>query len=153
MSNDHIAKELKKIMTTQKYPENAALATAWVIAHFKGINIKIYDAKETSSLCDYNIVASAENIIQAKAMIDAMVRNLKDHKLDIISLEGMGEAEWILLDLGDVIIHIFQEITRDVFDLDSLWHDQIQLPIPQSFYFGSDEGQVAPKANSTANYF
>ncbi|MBT4790234.1 MAG: ribosome silencing factor [Halobacteriovoraceae bacterium] len=152
MNNPYIQKEIAKIVTANNYPENMALASAWIIANFKGINIKVYDAKETSSLCDYNIIASAENEIQAKAMVDEIVVSLKEHNLELLSLEGMGNAEWILLDLGDIIIHIFQELTRDVFDLDSLWHDQSQLPIPQEYYFSQAE-EIKKSEPSTRDYF
>lgn len=152
MSNPFIQKEISKIIEENKYPENMALASTWIIAHFKGINIKVYDAKETSSLCDYNVLASAENTVQAKAMVDEIVSNLKEHNVEIKSLEGMGDAEWILLDLGDIIIHIFQELSRELFDLDSLWHKQEQLPIPQEFYFGQAEDIKKPE-DPTSNYF
>lgn len=155
MSNPYVAKEVAKIIEEKKdnYPDNIALASAWVLAHFKGINIKIYDATECSSLCDYNVIASAENTTQAKAMVDELVRNLKEHGHEIVSLEGMGEAEWILLDMGDVIIHIFQEVSRDIFDLDSLWREGKQLDIPQEYYFGKSEADTEEKKDPALNYF
>lgn len=154
MSNPYIAKEVAKIIEEKKgnYPDNVALASAWVMAHFKGVNIKIYDAKKSSSLCDYNVIASAENTTQAKAMVDELVRNFKEHGLDIVSLEGMGDAEWILLDAGDIIVHIFQEISRDIFDLDSLWHEAEQLAIPQEYYFGKAE-EAQAKKETADTYF
>lgn len=152
MSSSYIQSEIQKVIESKPYPTNISLACAWVIAHFKGINIKIVDVQETSSLCDYNIIASAENTTQARAMIDEIVKSLKEHNLDIISLEGMGDAEWILLDMGDVIIHIFQEISREVFDLDSLWHGYSQIEIPQEYYFGQAQ-ETKKEEDSTLNYF
>jgi ribosome-associated protein len=152
MSNPFIEKEISKIMSEKKSPENMALASAWIVAHFKGVNIKILDVKETSSLCDYNLIASAENTTQARAMVDEIVANAKNHNVDIISLEGMGDAEWVLLDLGDVILHIFQEISREAYDLDSLWSEHDQLEIPQEYYFGQAE-EVKKPEDPTANYF
>lgn len=156
MANPFIAKEVAKIIEEKKenYPENIALASAWILAHFKGFNIKIYDAKSTSSLCDYNVIASAENTTQAKAMIDELVLNFKKHDLEVISLEGMGDAEWILLDLGDIIIHIFQDVSRDIFDLDGLWREASQIQIPSEYYFGGTEIQDESKEKDpTLNYF
>ncbi|MDP7320245.1 MAG: ribosome silencing factor [Bacteriovoracaceae bacterium] len=152
MSSAYIEKELDKIVASSEFPQNMALASAWVIAHFKGINIKIYDVKESSSLCDYNIIASAENTTQARSMVDEIVRNLRKHEVEILSLEGMAEADWILLDMGDIIVHIFQDLSRDIFDLDSLWHKYEQLPIPQEFYFGEPSEEKANK-DSSENYF
>lgn len=152
MSNEFISKEVAKILKDEKSSKNYALASAWIIAHFKGINIKIFDTKETSSLCDYNIIASAENIIQSKSMAQVIVKTLKEHGAEVLSLEGLSAGEWILLDIGDVIIHIFQEISRDVFDLDDIWRSSEQVEIPNEYYFGEANQEIKPKVNSE-NYF
>lgn len=154
MSNEYIKKEVQKILNDEKLeaPLNIAMAAAWIIANFKGINIKILDTKGTSSLCDYNIIATAENTIQAKSMIDEFLRNLKPENEEVRSLEGVEDGEWMLLDLGDVIIHIFQENSREIFDLDGLWRDLDQISIPQEYYFGEDEISQN-KSNSPESYF
>ncbi len=153
MSNAYVAAEVAKIIDKDKNSsEQLALACSWVLAHYKGVNIRAFDVKETSSLCDYNLVASAENTTQARAMIEEMIVGLKAKDIEAISLEGMGDAEWILLDLGSVIVHVFQEISRDVFDIDSLWMSSPQLTIPSEYYFGSSDAQ-ATKKSSTENYF
>lgn len=131
---------------------NQAMGAAWIIANFKGVNIKVLNSSKTSSLCDYNILATAENIIQARAMVDELQANLKPKSEEARSLEGMQDGEWILLDLGDVIIHIFQENTRDVFDLDGLWSSLESVQIPQEFYFTSSEGPGDSKV-SAESYF
>lgn len=152
MSNPHIQKEVNKIFQSFEAPKNASMLSAWIIAHFKGVNIKIYDTKEKSSLCDYNIIASAQNTIQAKSMVDELTTNLKLNNIDIISVEGLSDCEWVLVDAGDIIIHIFQEVARDVFDLDSLWHECDQVQIPQEYYFGAPE-EKPKKSDSSENYF
>lgn len=151
MGNPYIQKEVSKIIDEHEYPKNMALASAWIMAHFKGINLKIYDSSESTALCDYNIIGSAENTIQAKTMIDEIQENLKRAGAKVVSLEGVTQGEWMLLDMGDVIIHIFQDLSRDYFDLDSLWKDQKQLEIPQEYYFGPQE--EVKETDSTENYF
>ena len=155
MSNPYIQKEVSKIVKDKTdSSKDLALASAWVLAHFKAINIKAYNVAETSSLCDYNVIASAENTTQARAMVEELIASLKPHEIEPISLEGMGEAEWILLDIGSVIVHVFQDVSRDVFDLDSLWESSPTLEIPNEYYFGSAEGADAPKTkDSTESYF
>ena len=132
MLDPFIEKEITKVIEGNKseFPKNIALACAWVIANFKGINIKIFDVKDSSSLCDYNIIASAQNTTQARSIVDVLAPALKANDQEIISLEGVHEAEWILVDAGDVIVHLFLETSRDVFDLDNLWknYDQVQIP-------------------------
>ncbi len=152
MSNPYVQKEVKKVLDSAEYPTNMALAAAWIVAHFKGVNIKIYDTKDQSSLCDFNIIASAENTTQAKSMIDEIMFNLKQSGADVLSLEGLADGEWILLDIGDVIVHIFQDVSREVFDLDSLWHECDQVEIPQEYYFGAPE-EAAKEKDTTENYF
>jgi len=156
MSNPYVQKEVNKIINESEieFPKNHALATAWIIANFKGINIKIFDAQGASSLCDYNIIATAENTIQAKSMVDEITYNLKQNEANVISIEGMREADWILLDFGDIIVHIFQENSRDLYDLDQLWSHYAQIDIPQEYYFSSpDVMNEKSKTNSTDNYF
>ena len=142
---------MKKVLDTAEYPKNMALASAWAIAHFKGINIKIFDVSASSSLCDYTIIATAENTTQAKAMVDEIQYNLKQNGAKLIAVEGLTDGEWILVDLGDIIVHIFQEVSRDIYHLESLWEGSPQVEIPSEYYFGP--GAEAGKADSTQNYF
>lgn len=156
MANPFVEKEVAKIINTEniKYPQNMALASAWIIANFKGENIKIFDVHKSSSLCDYNIIASAQNITQAKAMVDEISFNLKKHGMGLTSIEGMTDGDWILLDLGDIIIHIFQEYAREIFNLDELWKDFSQVEIPQEYYFEHAEVTSETKSEgSTDSYF
>ena len=157
MANPYIEKEVAKIIKDQniEYPKNMALASAWIIANFKGVNIKIFDVSSTSSLCDYNIIASAQNTTQAKSMIDEMLLNLKRNGMETVSLEGMTDGDWILLDMGDIIIHIFQEYSRELFDLDKLWENASQIEIPQEYYFQSSEqsGEVAVSEEDTSDSY
>lgn len=157
MANEFVAKEVNKIFEQKSEQEDdntkkMALAAAWIIANFKGLNIKIFDARETSSLCDYNVIATAENETQAKTMIDEIQRNFRSHGGKILSLEGVSDGSWMLLDAADVIVHIFQETAREIFDLDKLWNGYPQLEIPQEYYFGHSEEQPK-KSDPSDNYF
>jgi ribosome-associated protein len=155
MSNPYVTAEIEKIVKTEtsEFPLNMAFAASWILAHFKAINIKVYNASGTSSLADYNIIASMQNPTQAKASVDTLLEQLKDHGMNNLSLEGRIDAEWILADFGDVIIHIFQETSRAVFDLDHLWRDVPQVKIPEEFYFSEKaEVEEAPAAGP-AGYF
>lgn len=155
MANAFIQKEVTKIIEDKNYefPLNLAMASAWVIANFKGINLKIFESKG-SALCDYNVIASAQNTTQARAMIDEIQSALRQTGITTYSLEGANEAEWILLDLGDIIVHVFQENSRDIFDLDLLWKDFEQVQIPQEFYFSSiQDNTTNKKDDSPENYF
>ena len=155
MANAFIQKEVTKIIEDKKYdyPLNLAMASAWILANFKGINLKIFETKG-SSLCDYNIIASAQNTTQARSMIDEIQYALRQNGVSTYSLEGTTEAEWILLDMGDIIVHVFQENSRDIFDLDLLWKDYNQVQIPQEFYFSNVlDANKTNKDETSENYF
>lgn len=154
MANQFVKNEVDKIFKQEnENSKNMALASAWVVANYKGINIRIYDARESSSLCDYNVIATAENVTQAKTIIDEIQFNLREHGAKILSLEGVTDGAWMLLDAGDVIVHVFQETARDIFDLDKLWANYPQVDIPQEYYFGHSEEQPQKKEDPTENYF
>ena len=141
MVRGHSDKKIDTIIHNKelKFPENIALACAWILADFKGINLKIIDMKKTSSLADYYILASAENTPKARSMSESIQFHLKRHDHPVRSAEGIENAEWILLDFGDLIVHIFQETIRDIFDLDDLWKENPTLPIPEEYYFSNEE--------------
>lgn len=149
MSNAFVEQEVAKIITENTdSPKNLALATAWILANYKGINIKVIDAKESSSLCDFNIITTAQNTNQARTMVDELTYNLKKHGMQNLSTEGLTEGDWILLDMGEIIIHIFQEHTREIFDLDGLWKTWPTLSIPQEYYFSHPEIEQDLQANT-----
>jgi ribosome-associated protein len=154
MSNQFVEKEVSKIIAehSEEYPKNIALACAWIIANFKGLNIKIFDMSNSSSLCDFNIIASAQNTTQARSVVDVLVPTLRNTEVDVKSVEGVDEAEWILIDAGDVIVHLFLETSRDIFDLDMLWKNQKQIEIPEEYYFGTPQTETS-HSDPTNNYF
>jgi ribosome-associated protein len=154
MANPFIEKEVTKIIASKEFefPTNVAMAASCILANLKALNLKVFDARESSSLCDFNVLASATNTTQAKALVDELLVNLKNHGLTVLSMEGLTDGEWILVDFGDIIIHIFQETSREIFDLDSLWIGQPQLKIPEEYYYGVSATE-AKIPDTTENYF
>ncbi|HXH31139.1 MAG TPA: ribosome silencing factor [Bacteriovoracaceae bacterium] len=136
--NEYIQTEVNKVITNKsfEFPLNHAMASAWILANFKGDNLKIFDMKKTSALCDYSILATAQNVTQARAMVDEISGNLKQQGASIVSYEGYESADWILLDTGDIIVHVFNGSSRDVYDLDLIYSRNAQVKIPEDFYFG-----------------
>jgi ribosome-associated protein len=154
MANKFIENEIKKIMEDKNlpYPMNVAYATAWIFGNFKGMNIKILDLRETTSLADFFILTSSSNPTQAKSMADEVMRQMKQYKMQTLSVEGVNDAEWVLIDFGDVMCHVFQEHARGVYDLDHLWSHAGRLDIPQSYYTSGDESNSGG-SNDTNDYF
>lgn len=142
-SSEYIVKNVDEIINSKDYefPLNMAMASTWVLGNFKALNLKVIDMKETTSLADYFVLASASNMTQAQAMASEVSKQMNRLGYEVLSREGYNNnSDWILLDIGDVIIHVFQETSRDVYDLDNLW-DSPSIQIPNEYYYSSDEGE------------
>jgi ribosome-associated protein len=153
MANEYIEEEVKKIIAEYQddYPKNIALACAWILGNFKGENLKIIALEGKSSLADYFILGSATSSTQASSMATAISKQLQNNKIKCLSHEGQKDAEWTLLDFGDVLVHIFLDTTREIFDLDTLWKDCSQLEIPTSYYHSApvnSEDETNPEDES-----
>ena len=89
----------------------------------KGEDIKIIDIHEVSVLADYFIIADGSNINQVQAMADHVQEVLARAGWECRQIEGYQNANWILLDYGDVIIHLFSREDRLFYDLERIWRD------------------------------
>ncbi len=98
-----------------------AREVADVISDKKGSDIVILDTGKVSSIADYFVIATVESQRQAKAVIDEIEKKLKAHRKTPMSVDGEIDSGWVLLDYGDVIVHIFDPGTRDFYDLEDLW--------------------------------
>jgi len=93
-----------------------------VLAEKKGEEIVIVDLADVSMPASYFIIAEADNPVHAKALVNALREQLPENPLHS---EGLAERKWIVLDYGDVVVHIFDREARAFYDLDSLWADHI----------------------------
>jgi ribosome-associated protein len=154
MSNDYVSTEVSKILkdTTLEHPKNLAMAAAWIMGNYKALNLKIYDCSKSSSLTDFYILASTTNSTQTQSMAEEISHQLKNNGIEARSKEGVGTSEWALIDFGDIIVHIFQDSARDIYDLDHLWRNLPQVNIPNEYYFSTTSDKPSKKA-STEGYF
>ncbi len=89
----------------------------------KGINIKVIDISEVSVIADYFIIASGSNKSQVQALVDNVQEELDKAGLECKQVEGYNTANWILLDFGDIIVHVFNQEDRLFYDLERIWKD------------------------------
>lgn len=89
----------------------------------KANDIKVIDIEKVSSLADYFIIASGSNRNQVQAMADNVEEILGKAGYPLKQVEGYTTANWILMDYGDVVIHIFDEENRLFYDLERIWRD------------------------------
>jgi len=107
-----------------------ALAAA---AEKKAINIVVLDLREIASFTDYFVIASGTNERQVQAISDEVVETLKRSRMPVTRVEGYKTAEWILLDYGDFVMHIFNEKARAFYDLERLWRESKRVELPPEF--------------------
>ena len=89
----------------------------------KAADIKILDLRGLSSIADIFIICSALSNRQTAAVSDFIERYLKNFGIKPLSVEGKNEGQWILLDYGEVVIHVFYEPVRKFYNLEGLWSD------------------------------
>lgn len=100
----------------------------------KAENVVILDLGDRSSVADYFVVASGFSDRQVAAIADHVADELKAQGVKALSQEGMVDGRWALIDLGPVIVHVFQDHLRDFYNIESLWLDapRIRVQDPES---------------------
>jgi len=101
-------------------PENWLIA-ARAAESKKAIDLKILDLREITSFTDYFVICSSGNSRQGQAICDEIAERMKEAGRRPVSVEGYERAEWILMDYGDFIVHVFSETARFYYDLERLW--------------------------------
>ena len=95
----------------------------------KAENILTIPLQGKSAMADYMVVASGASSRQVTAMAEHLEFKLKQEKVDILGLEGLRQADWVLLDANDVIVHIFRPEVRDFYGLERMWVDDMSAEI------------------------
>ncbi len=90
----------------------------------KAQDIKVYDTTHLTSLFDRICIASGTSNRQTKALASSVRENVKDNGGHVLSVEGEEVGEWVLVDLGDMIVHIMQPVIRGYYRLEELWGDK-----------------------------
>lgn len=89
----------------------------------KGEDIKIIDIREISVLADFFIIASGNNSSQVNALVDNTEEQLHKAGYCLKQREGQPNGSWVLLDFGDIIVHVFDKENRLFYDLERIWKD------------------------------
>ena len=98
------------------------------LENIKAEDIVVLDVRQMSSLFDYIIVASAESTRQTRALVSNLQDKIKTLGGRILGVEGEESGEWVLVDLGDVIVHVMQPAIRSYYNLEQLWGSETPQP-------------------------
>jgi ribosome-associated protein len=102
---------------------------------------------QVSALCsyaDYLLIVTATSAPQAQAIAEGCMAKVKQSGLQVNAREGLGSARWILIDFGDVVLHVFQPDERGYYDLETLWVEAPRIDIP-----GADQAGMVPVFTSS----
>ncbi len=109
-------------MTTVKSSKDQALIAARAIDEKKGSDIVIQDVSELLNITDYFVICTAANNRRVDAIAEAVEEQLyKEAEVKPASIEGLDSSKWVLMDYGNIVVHIFQPQDRDFYRLEQLW--------------------------------
>jgi ribosome-associated protein len=89
----------------------------------KAIDLKVLQLEKVSDFTDYFIIASGSSERQVQAIADAIEQRLRAVRVRPLHVEGLTRGQWVLLDYGDLVVHVFQEEQRRFYALERLWGD------------------------------
>ena len=96
-----------------------------ILEDLKAEDIVSLNVKNKSSVTDLMFIASGRSTRHVKAIADNLVTKLKKSKIKPLGVEGYTKSEWILLDYGDLLVHVMHPETRDFYSLEKLWDESI----------------------------
>lgn len=112
----------REVVSMNRELEMAKLACR-ALDEKKGKDIKVIDIHEVSVIADYFVIASASNQNQVQAMVDNVDETLGRAGFEAKQIEGTRNSSWVLMDYGDMIVHVFDEENRLFYDLERIWRD------------------------------
>ncbi|KQQ49912.1 ribosome silencing factor [Pseudomonas syringae] len=127
-------------MTKQKLnsEEVVKLATA-ALEDVKGADILAIDVRDKTSIADYMLICTGTSNRQLNALVDSVREKVKAAGVQPLSEEGKGDSDWVLLDLGDVVVHVMTAAARQFYDLERLWQ-------------GAEQSRAASAAHHTPGF-
>jgi len=117
-----MAEEKKKKFTKRSLPASVRLAVESALAK-KAEDLCVLDLRELSSFTDFFLVMNGSSSRQNAAVAEGVEAALKPAGLRPLSVEGRESADWILIDYGSIVVHVFSQTARERYSLEKLWGD------------------------------
>ena len=109
-----------------------ALLCTKIIRERKAINPTLFEVTSLTSIADYFIIASGNSSRQVQAITRHLTRRMREEGFRAYGVEGENEGQWVLMDYGDVIIHIFYQQVREFYDLEGLWVEAPRVEVDEN---------------------
>jgi ribosome-associated protein len=111
-------------------PEVPWLAAYRAAESKKAVGLRVLDLRDVTTFTDFFVVCGGTNSRQIQAIGDEITLRLKKQGELPVSVEGYKNAEWVLIDYGDYIVHVFSEKARDYYDIERLWRGAKEVAPP-----------------------
>ena len=107
-----------------------AIAIAGAALEKKALALEVLDVAGKVDYADFLVLMSGRSDRQVSALAQGIDEALRKKNRRALSIEGLQQATWVLMDFGDVVVHIFQDDARSLYDIEGLWLDARRLPVP-----------------------
>ncbi len=104
-------------------PLDKALLCVDIIRERKATDLILFEVGPLTSITDYFLIASGKSSRQVQAIAQHLLRRMKEEGFTRFGIEGEREGHWVLVDYGDVVVHLFYQPVREFYDLEGLWID------------------------------
>lgn len=111
-------------------PAVKAREVAMWLREKKAAEVAAFDLSGLSAVTESMVIATARSARHAQGLADYLLQKAGEDKLEMLGMEGYEAGQWILVDLNDVLVHIFQEDNRKKFNLEGLWSDAAVIALP-----------------------
>ena len=111
--------------------QRLALRVSQIIDETRGSHVQILDLRDVTDVFDYFVIATGTSRRQMHAMADEIKQTIRrDMQDEVRAIEGYEESKWIVMDFGNVVVHLFDVQSRTYWDLENLWADAGRIEIP-----------------------
>lgn len=107
-----------------------AIAVAIAALDKKAVGLEILDVAGKVDYADYLVIMTGRSDRHAQALAQGIEQALKERGVRPVAIEGLPHGAWVLMDFGDVVVHVFQSDARQLYDIEGLWLDARRLPVP-----------------------
>lgn len=129
-------------MPTVEARETALLCVRFALEK-KAYDVVLLEVGELTSLADYFLVCTGRSDTQVQAIAQGIEDNLRRLGIRLLSIEGASRGQWVLMDFGDVVVHIFFEPVREFYDLERLWSQAPRVALPEPYRSQARELRLA----------